>query len=276
MAHASCMGRGVSQPLPDRRQVQVAGTKSSADSVLPDTKSATGWFFHGCKTTLCVPALVFSTAMIGFAGFARELGIPLELAIIITVLMMALPNMAMIASALGTGIGLPAAAILVTLTAIRLMPLVVALTPLVATRTTPRWQLFAISHFVAITTWLYARAHLPPVPPHRRIAVFAGFGVTLTLANAMLVVACYLLIARLPPALAAALFFLAPLYFLLSLAHAARGVSDKLALVAGLVLAPPLHVLLPGADLLVAGIAGGTFAFMAARLIERRRTDMSP
>ncbi len=64
-----------------------------------------------------------------------------------------------------------------------------------------------------------------------------------------------------PDLLAAALVFLTPVYFLLALWGAARTRADVMALAFGLVLGPPFAILVPQADLLLAGLIGGTAAY---------------
>ena len=68
----------------------------------------------------------------------------------------------------------------------------------------------------------------------------------------------------------AALLLLTPIYFLTSLWGSARERAGHVAMVLGLVLGPIFHVLLPGFDLLAAGLIGGFAAYGFHRL--RRRT----
>jgi len=60
-----------------------------------------------------------------------------------------------------------------------------------------------------------------------------------------------------------------PIYFFLSLLATARTNSDYLALALGSMLGPVFHVLTPGFDLLLGGVAGGTIAYVFGR--HRRR-----
>ncbi len=52
------------------------------------------------------------------------------------------------------------------------------------------------------------------VPREHRVAFFAGFGITVTSANIVLVAVIYSTVANLPAMVAGALFFLTPVYFL--------------------------------------------------------------
>ena len=62
----------------------------------------------------------------------------------------------------------------------------------------------------------------------------------------------------LPPIVLAALFFLTPVYFLLSLLGSAREITGRLALITGLLAGPISYYLFPEFDLLATGLIGGT------------------
>jgi hypothetical protein len=76
----------------------------------------------------------------------------------------------------------------------------------------------------------------------------------------------FYLAGSLPRLYAAALLFLTPLSFTLSLVRNSRAVVDKLALVFGLALAPILAALEVDLDLLWSGVGGGTLAYLLPRL----------
>ena len=181
----------------------------------------------------------------------------------------ALPSMVVLIGAMTGGSSLAAAALAVGLSAVRLLPMTVAWVPVVRDRDTPRWQLFVLSHFVAVTAWVFAMAKLPDLPRSARIPFFAGFAATLSLANVAVTIAAYLMVERLPIPVAAALFLLTPIYFILSLWGASRQATDKAAMIAGLALGPVFFVLTPGLDLLWSGLVGGTLAYAAGRLARR-------
>ena len=53
------------------------------------------------------------------------------------------------------GASLPAAFLTVALSSIRLMPMVAALIPEIRTEKTPTWLLLLLSHFIAITAYVF-------------------------------------------------------------------------------------------------------------------------
>ncbi len=62
------------------------------------------------------------------------------------------------------------------------------------------------------------------------------------------------------------------MYFLTSLWGSARERAGHVAMVLGLILGPLLHLVVPGFDLLGAGLIGGGAAFAFHKLSQRRAT----
>jgi hypothetical protein len=90
------------------------------------------------------------------------------------------------------------------------------------------------------------------------------------LVNMAVVTATFAVTDALPPALAAALLLLTPMYFLTSLWGAARERAGQWAMVFGIMLGPLFHMVAPGADLLAGGLIGGGAAYAVHRLGKRR------
>ena len=233
---------------------------------------ATGltWFRRGAVNALALPVVVLMAAQVGFAALAREAGFSLGETLFLTVGIWALPSQVVFVGLVGSGTSMAAAALAVALSAVRFMPMVMSWTPIVRTPTTPRWLLLFMSWFVAITAWVFAMQHLPHMDRKARMPFFAGFAITLTLANAAIVAIAYRAIGAMPDLVAAALVFLTPIYFLMALWRAARGPTDAFALGAGVVLGPIFAVFTPAADLLLAGFVGGTFAYLVGRRARRK------
>ena len=81
-----------------------------------------------------------------------------------TVMIWALPAIIVLIGAIKSGATIFAAAFVVTLSSVRLMPMVVALVPEMRTPRTRPWVLYLLSHFVAVTSWVMAFQHFPGVP----------------------------------------------------------------------------------------------------------------
>lgn len=228
------------------------------------------WYLRGVRAAFSIPGLILASAFIGFAGLSKEAGLTLLQTVFMVGFIWALPAKVVLIGAILTGASLPAAAFAVALSSIRLTPMVVALVPELRGPKTPNWVLYVLSHFVAVTSWVIAMERLGGIPREMRTSYYLGLGSTLVFANMVVVAVVYLLAESLPPSVSAALFLLTPMYFLTSLWGSARERAGHVAMVLGLVLGPLLHVVLPGFDLLGAGLIGGGAAFAFHRLSRRK------
>jgi predicted branched-subunit amino acid permease len=235
-----------------------------------DAGSAPRWFLRGVATAYSIPGLILVSAFVGFAGLAKETGLSLVETLFMVAVVWALPAKVVLIGAILSNASILAAAFAVALSSIRLMPMVVALVPEMRTEKTRPWVLYALSHFVAVTSWVLALDRFRHVPPAMRTTFYAGLGGTLIVNNMIVVALVYTLAQSLPPAASAALFLLTPMYFLTSLWGSARERAAHVAMVLGLGLGPVFHVLVPGFDLLAAGLIGGGAAYGWHRLARRR------
>lgn len=228
------------------------------------------WFLKGARRITSIPALILMTTFIGFAGLAKESGVTMWQAVFMTGVVWALPAKVVLIGAINAGYSLPAAFLAVTLSSVRLMPMVMAIVPEMRAPRTNRFVLIFMSHFVAVTAWVMALERFAQVPRDMRLAYFSGIGVTLVVSNMVIVGVIYTVSAGFPPLLFAALFFLTPMYFLTSLWGSARDRSVHVAMVSGLLLLPVFHHLMPGYDLLLTGFVGGFIAHFYARWAKGR------
>lgn len=228
------------------------------------------WTLRGVRAACSLPGLLLASAFVGFAGLARDAGLTMAEAVFMVGVVWALPAQVVIVGAIMANSTLLAATFAVALSSVRLMPMVVALMPELRDSRTRPWVPYLLSHFVAVTSWVLAMQQARGVPRSMRTAWYAGLGSTLTVGNMIVVAIVYQLAASLPPAASAALFLLTPMYFLTSLWGSARESAQHVAMATGLVLGPVCHILVPGFDLLIGGVAGGAIAYLWHRF--RRKT----
>lgn len=225
---------------------------------------------RGARAAISIPALILTAAFVGYAGLARETGLTLAETLAMTGLVWALPSIVVLTGALSSGMGLLPAGIAVALASVRLMPMTMALMPLIKVPgKTRNWQLLIASHFVAVTAWVFAMKNLPEMPREGRLPFFVGFGGAVSGFVFCMTALAYVLVERLPDVVAGALFLLTPVYFLCSLWGAARQNADRAAMITGLALGPVFFVALPGLDLLWTGLVGGTIAYLVTRVMRR-------
>lgn len=242
-----------------------------AEADADDGQGTRYWFVQGMRGIWSVPAIMLMLSFVGFAAFTAEARIPVEQVMFMTGVVWALPAKVILVGSMLSGANLATAFIAVTLSSVRMMPMVAALVPEIRTRRTPTWLLLVLSHFVAITAWVFAMERAHGVPRPGRVAFFAGFGITLTLANVILVGVAYFLVSRFPPLVGACLFFLTPVYFLTSIWVSARHRVIYWALGIGLVLGVFFHEVAPEFDILLAGLVGGTLAWAGERHFRLQR-----
>lgn len=243
----------------------------SPQSDAEDIRTRILWFFSGASTIFSIPALILMTAHVGFAGFASENGLSLLQATFMVATIWALPANIVLIGSISGGYSLAGAAVAVALSSIRLMPMVAAFVPEMRGPKTRKFTLLFLSHFIAVTAWVMGMERFQHIPRTMRTAYFAGLGITLTMANTLVVAIVYFLSTDFPPIVFAALFFLTPMYFLASLWGSARDRSIHVAMVSGLLLFPLIHELVPAYDLLLTGFAGGAVAMAYVRWQQARR-----
>src|SRR3954453_13908731 len=228
---------------------------------------AFAWRLRSISST--VLTLVLFATYLGIGALAHDTGFSLGWVLVSTALVWAGPAQIILISTLGSGATAIQAALAVTVSAIRLFPMVVSVLPMIRTPRTKRRHLILPPHFIAVTLWVECFRLLPQVPPPRRVVFIHGSGVGLRSACLAAAPVGYGLAANLPPLLGAAILLLTPLAFLLSTARNCRQLSDVLALVLGVALYPFASMLHTGVDILISGVSAGTVAYGVHWLRER-------
>ncbi|WP_417671442.1 AzlC family ABC transporter permease [Roseibium sp.] len=245
---------------------QTQGVPKAAEPSVPGRV----WMLRGARAAVSIPAMILTAAFVGYAGLARASGLSLSETLLMTGLVWALPSIVVLTGGIASGLGLIPAAIAVALASVRLMPMTMAIVPIMKVEgKTKRWQLLLISHFIAITAWVYGMNNLPNLPREGRLPFFAGFGLAVNSFVLFMTGVSYMMVERMPPVLAGALFLLTPIYFVCSLWGASRLMADKAAMIIGLILGPLFYLYLPGLDLLWTGLVGGTLAYLITRYMRR-------
>jgi predicted branched-subunit amino acid permease len=213
--------------------------------------------------TSTVLSLVLFATYLGIGALAHDTHFSLLWVLLSTLLVWAGPAQIILISMLGSGATAVQAAIAVTMSAIRLFPMVVSVLPMLRTPQTKRRHLILATHFIAVTLWVECFRLLPQVPRERRIAFTHGLGCGLVTVCLTATTLGYGLAANLPKLFAAAILLLTPLAFLLSTARNCKQISDILALALGLALFPLVARLNTGVDILISGMAAGSIAYGA-------------
>ncbi|HEY0328338.1 MAG TPA: AzlC family ABC transporter permease [Rhodopseudomonas sp.] len=242
-----------------------------ADLDSPKWQTAAGAFRQGLRavTTSVLTAVLFATYL-GIGALAHDTHFSLGWVLASTLFVWAGPAQIILISTLASGATVAQAAIAVTVSAIRLFPMVVAVLPMMRTATTRKRQLILPSHFIAVTLWVECFRLFPMVPRQARIAFTLGLGCGLVSVCLVANVVGFQLAANLPQLFGAAILLLTPLAFLLSTARNCRELADVAALGLGLALFPLVSLLNTGVDILISGVAAGSIAY-GVHVWRRRR-----
>lgn len=220
--------------------------------------------------TSVLAAALFAN-FIGLGALAHDAGFSLGWTLASTAFVWAAPAQIVLISSLHAGASLIEAAIAVTISAVRLLPMVIGLLPMMRTPKTRTRDLLLPAHFTAVTFWVESYRLLVSVPRERRIMFANGLGSGFVFISMVATAVGFVLAGKLPPLFAAGVLALTPLVFLLSTAHNGKSFVDRVGLATGLVLYPPVAIFLhTGVDILVSGLAAGTITYLLYRW--RRRS----
>src|SRR6202165_4984937 len=178
---------------------------------------AFAWGMRSVAST--VLALVLFATYLGIGALAHDTNFSLGWVLASTALVWDGPAQIILISTLGSGATVVQAAIAVTVSAIRLFPMVVSILPMMRTPQTKRRHLVLVTHFIAVTLWVECFRLLPQVPRERRILFVHGLGTGLLCVCLTATAFGYGLAANLPQLFGAAILLLTPLAFLLSTAR---------------------------------------------------------
>jgi len=229
-------------------------------------------FLSGCVAAWSsVFMLVVTGSFAGIGALGHEFGFSVGWVVAATALIWAAPANVILVSALGTGAAPIEVALAVALSSVRLLPMVVALLPLIKTERTRQRDLLLPAHFTAISMWVEALRLLPQVPRENRIAFCNGIGTGFVAVAMAASAAGYYLAGGLPLPLAAMLLFLTPMSFLVSVIRNSRLLVDRLAFALGFAIGPLMVWGKVDLALMWTGLIGGTAAYAVARLYARKR-----
>ena len=247
------------------------GPSAAAPDPQPRSFGSTGRAMRGgAREAVGVPATVIAASFLGFGSLVRASDMDLAMGLVSTGATWALPGQVAAVELYAVGASLATVALAVALVNARLLPMVVAVMPMLHRPGTPRWRYFAVAHLLAVTSWVFAMRRCPALPAEERLAYVAGFGTTLWVVSLVATAVGFLLVGSVSPHLSLGLIFLNPIYFLLLLVQDLFDRMRLLAIVIGIVLGPALFLVLPDASLLLTGLIGGTVAFALGRRHGRR------
>ena len=141
---------------------------------------------RGIRDALSLPAWVVGLSLLGVGGLARDVGHPAGAALLSTVLMWASPAQVILYGGIAAGAALPAIALAVCLSSIRLLPMTMSVLPLLRCPGHGIAVQLLAAHYVAVTVWVESLRRLPSMPTEQRFSYFLGFAnATLAVSSAL-------------------------------------------------------------------------------------------
>ncbi|WP_342642210.1 AzlC family ABC transporter permease [Rhodoligotrophos ferricapiens] len=234
------------------------------DSQAESSPRAYDWrgFPQGIRALFGIAGLVMMSSFLGFGAFVRNLGETVDIGWYTTLFIWAMPGQVVFLTMSAQGASLIAILLGVSLTAVRLLPMVMLVLAKSRIEGERRWPEYILAHFVAITLWVIANHAWDELPRERRLPWAMGMGLAMVTGMLVTVTVGYYLSETLPPLLAIALVFLTPTFFGLSLITGAHYGFDYLAIALGGAFTPIAMAFFPELDLLLAGLTGGVLAFL--------------
>src|SRR3954451_7579808 len=121
------------------------------DSQRPSTPTLV---LRGVRDALALPAWVVGLSLFAVGSLAGEAGFPAGGAVLSTLLIWAGPAQVIFFGGLSAGTALPAIALAVALSSIRLLPMTMSILPLLRERARGTVLQILVAHYVAVTVWV--------------------------------------------------------------------------------------------------------------------------
>jgi predicted branched-subunit amino acid permease len=223
----------------------------------------------GARGAFGLPLLVLASSFLGFGALVKETGLALWHGLISTATTWALPGQIAMIELYALGAPLLVILLAVTLTSVRLLPMTLALLPILRSPGRPRWQYYYVAHFIAVTGWSVAMRECPKMPREARLPYFAGFTAVFCTVCMVTTSAGFFLAGMVPLFVTLGLVFLNPIYFMLVFAADVRHPPRVFALFFGALMGPPLHIISADWGLLATGLIAGSAGLGLAQIRER-------
>ncbi len=108
----------------------------------------------GMRAAFSLPGLVMACSFIGFGALINDIGFPLLAGVATIPLIWALPGQVLFVTMWQAGVALLLIAAAVSLTAVRLLPMMIGVLAQVGSPGASRWPEFLLAYFTAVTIWV--------------------------------------------------------------------------------------------------------------------------
>jgi predicted branched-subunit amino acid permease len=222
-------------------------------------------FREGALQAAGIPALVLAAGYLGFGALAAGNGLSFTGTLLSTLFIWALPGQLILVEMHALGAPFFAVLVSVVLSAVRFLPMTIVLMPLLREAPARRRHYYVAAQLISMTGWAWTMVRFPSIPPERRLGYFFGFALTLLASASTATALGFLAGDLLPPLAKVAFVFMSPMYFLLMLTGSTSDSLSRAAVIGGAVVGPVAHFFTPQWSVLLAGLVGGTLAYVAHR-----------
>ena len=223
------------------------------------------FFFKGYKSILAPdsPAIALGCCFIAIGALLKNLGFNIQESIFSTVLTYALPGSLVMAESMLIGASLLNIFLAVWIVNARLYPMAVSLFPLMMHKSQPKWKYYFSCHFIAISAWLIMKSNYKNIPKKHRIDYWIGIGSATVSVSVIGTFLGFSFSEHLNKDMMLGLAILNPVYFLCMMIGASKTIPVTLSVLFGTILGPIIYLLSPEWSILLAGLIGGTIAYLA-------------
>ena len=215
-------------------------------------------------------SMALASSFIALGALWGDAGLALWESTFCTFIVFALPGQLAAAELYAQQAGLIIIVLSVLLVNMRLMPMTIALLPLLRPPSKRSWRDYGIAYLIAATSWVIFMSTHQQVPENERWLYFKYTGLILWVNGIIATALGWLIGGTLPAWLLLGLLFLNPIYFLCMMMRALARKADAASMIFGMLLLPFMHTIDGELDIMASGVIGGVAAFV---LFARRHSD---
>jgi len=223
----------------------------------------------GAKDAFGAPAAILFAGMLGFGAMGQANGLDIWLTSATSFFMFALPGQVVLVEMLVLSASGVTIAVAVTLTATRFFTMCLTLFPQFPEKQRSSFY-YLVVHFVAMTAWAVSMRDFPKMKPEDRLSYFTGFAFVCWAVSTPATVLGYMLAGQVPSYINLGLVFINPLFFLLTFTEV-RPRANRMAILLGGPIGLLSYLWFPDYSLLIAGLFGGTIAYMVDKHFRNRQ-----
>jgi len=214
----------------------------------------------GAKDAFGVPAAILFAGMLGFGAMGQANGLDIWLTSATSFFMFALPGQVVLVEMLVLSASGVTIAVAVTLTATRFFTMCLTLFSQFPEKQRSSFY-YLVVHLVAMTAWAVSMRDFPKIKPEERLSYFTGFAFVCWAVSTPATVLGYLVAGQVPSYINLGLVFINPLFFLLTFTEV-KPRANRMAILLGGPIGLLSYLWFPDYSLLIAGLFGGTVAYM--------------